>query len=85
VPVEVAQPSHVWQHIGQPGQDLVPFLSFLGDIAAAAVYLEHADGRQQKIACQDIEAPECLATLAQVDMYRVVLNTPRLFVEGGAE
>jgi hypothetical protein len=46
----------VWQHIGQAGQDLVPFLSFLGYIATA-VYLEHTDGRQMMIACQDIEAP----------------------------
>jgi hypothetical protein len=42
----------VWQHIGQPGEDLLPFLSFLG----CAVYLEHTDGWQM-IACQDIEAP----------------------------
>jgi len=82
--VQVTQSGHAGQHVGQAAQDLVIFSSLLVCVAAGA-HFEHADGREQVVVSEDIEAAPRLVALVQVDVYRVILDVPRQCVQAGAE
>jgi hypothetical protein len=77
--VQVTQSGHAGQHVDQAAQDLVLFSSLLVCVDAAA-HLEHADGREQKVASEDIKAAPRLVALVWFDVYRVILDVPHQFV-----